>query len=55
MLLNEKDLEEVAKAGDPNSSIAPIEINSDPEITFRSPYEFIYARYDRRPELQVGR
>lgn len=54
VLLDRFQLAEAALAGDPEASIAPIKINNDPNITFRSPYEFIYARYDRRPELQVG-
>lgn len=53
MLLDQLELTEAAAAGDPEASIGPIEINSDPTISWRSPYEFIYAKYDRRPALQV--
>ena len=53
MLLDRFQLAEVAAAGDPEANIAPININNDPNITFRSPFEYIYARYDRRPDLQV--
>lgn len=53
MLLDSEKLESVAAAGDPEANIAPITINHDPEITYRKPYEFIYAKYHRRPELQV--
>ncbi|CAM9546066.1 unnamed protein product, partial [Ectocarpus sp. 8 AP-2014] len=52
MLLDRFQLSEAAAAGDPEAKIAPIKINSDPSISFRSPYEYIYARYDRRPDLQ---
>ncbi|CAM9964474.1 unnamed protein product, partial [Ectocarpus fasciculatus] len=52
MLLDRFQLSEAASAGDPEAKIAPIKINNDPDITFRSPYEYIYARYDRRPDLQ---
>lgn len=54
MLLDRVQLAEAASAGDPEANIAPIKINNDPNITYRSPYESIYARYDRRPDLQVG-
>lgn len=54
MLLDRFQLAEAASSGDPEANIAPIKINNDPEITYRSPYESIYARYDRRPDLQVG-
>lgn len=53
MLLDRFQLAEAAAEGDPEASIAPIMINSDPDISHRSPYEFIYARYDRGPRLQV--
>ncbi|CAM9173805.1 unnamed protein product, partial [Pylaiella littoralis] len=52
MLLDRFHLSEAATAGDPEANIAPIKINDDPNITYRSPYECIYARYDRRPDLQ---
>ncbi|CAM9118497.1 unnamed protein product [Ectocarpus sp. 13 AM-2016] len=52
MLLDRFQLSEAAAAGDPEAKIAPIKINNDPNISFRSPYEYIYARYDRRPDLQ---
>eukprot|EP00752_Nemacystus_decipiens_P016452 g14707.t1 len=52
MLLDRFQLSEAATAGDPEAQIAPIKINNDPDITFRSPFEYIYARYDRRPDLQ---
>eukprot|EP00904_Undaria_pinnatifida_P001459 jgi/Undpi1/11313/HiC_scaffold_30.g13611.m1 len=45
-------LEKAASAGDPEAGICPIMINDDPDITFRSPYEYIYARYDRKQSLQ---
>lgn len=54
MLLDRFQLSEAAAAGDAEASIAPIKINNDPDITFRSPFEYIYARYDRRPDLQVS-
>lgn len=54
MLLDRFQLSEAAAAGDPEAKIAPIKINNDPDITFRSPFEYIYARYDRRPDLQVN-
>lgn len=54
LLLNESELAKTAAAGDAEASIAPISINDDPDISFRSPYEFIYARYDRSRHLQVG-
>lgn len=54
MLLDRFQLAEAAAAGDPEANIAPIMINNDPDITFRSPYEFIYARYDRKQSLQVS-
>lgn len=53
MLLDRFQLSEAAAAGDPEAKIAPIKINNDPDITFRSPFEYIYARYDRRSDLQV--
>eukprot|EP00903_Cladosiphon_okamuranus_P009327 g8896.t1 len=52
MLLDRFQLSEAAAAGDAEAEIDPIKINNDPDITFRSPYEYIYARYDRRPDLQ---
>ncbi|CAM9560241.1 unnamed protein product, partial [Laminaria digitata] len=52
MLLDRFQLAEAASAGDPEAGIAPIMINNDPDITFRSPYEYIYARYDRNKNLQ---
>lgn len=54
MLLDRFQLSEAAAAGDSEAKIAPIKINNDPDITFRSPFEYIYARYDRRPDLQVS-
>ena len=54
MLLDRFQLAEAAAAGDPAANISPIKINNDPDITFRSPFEYIYARYDRRPDLQVS-
>lgn len=54
LLLNEFELAKAAVAGDPEANIAPIRINDDPNISFRSPYEFIYARYDRTQHLQVN-
>lgn len=54
MLLDRFQLAEAASAGDPEANIAPIMINNDPDITFRSPYEYIYARYDRKETLQVN-
>ena len=53
LLLDEFELAKAAAAGDPEANIAPIMINDDPDISFRSPYEFIYARYDRAQNLQV--
>lgn len=53
MLLDRFQLAEAASAGDPEANIAPIMINNDPDITFRSPFEYIYARYDRNENLQV--
>lgn len=55
MLLDRFTLAEAAAFGDPEAHIAPISINNDPGISCRSPYEYIYARYDRRPDLQVQR
>lgn len=55
MLLDRFQLSEAAAAGDAEAKIAPIKINNDPTISFRSPFEYIYARYDRRPDLQVNR
>lgn len=55
LLLDRFQLSESAAAGDAEASIAPIKINNDPNISFRSPFEYIYARYDRRPDLQVNR
>lgn len=49
MLLDEKNLEEAAKKGNPEMNIAPIDILHDPEETFLRPYEMIYAKY--RDEL----
>ena len=54
MLLDRSQLEKAASAGDPEAGICPIMINDDPDITFRSPYEYIYARYDRKQSLQVS-
>lgn len=54
MLLDKDRLSEAAAAGDPKASIAPIEVNNDPEISFRSPFEYIYTRYDQRPETQAS-
>ncbi|CAM9859262.1 unnamed protein product, partial [Laminaria digitata] len=52
LLLDEFELAKTAVAGDAEANIGPIMINDDPRITFRSPYEFIYARYDRTQHLQ---
>ncbi|CAN0077413.1 unnamed protein product [Scytosiphon promiscuus] len=52
LLLDRFQLSEAAAGGDAEASIAPIKINNDPNISFRSPFECIYARYDRRPDLQ---
>lgn len=53
MLLDRFQLAKTAAAGDPEANILPIVINTNPEISFRTPYESIYARYDRRSDLQV--
>jgi hypothetical protein len=49
MLLDEKILQETARAGNPDKSIGPIDILHDPEESFIRPYEMIYAKY--RDEL----
>jgi hypothetical protein len=49
MLLDEKKLEEIAKQGNSEMNIAPIDILHDPEESYIRPYEMIYAKY--RDEL----
>ncbi|CAM9527235.1 unnamed protein product, partial [Discosporangium mesarthrocarpum] len=49
ILLDRSEVEKAATAGNPEAGIMPIEINNDTGITSMSPYEFIYAKYDRDP------
>jgi len=44
MLLDETTLEEHAKRGDPETGIPPIEIGHQPDVTKRTPYQFIYGK-----------
>lgn len=51
MLLDEKNLEQTAKAGKPEKNIGPIDILHDENESFIRPYEMIYAKYrDELPE-----
>lgn len=53
LLLDRDQLERAAQAGDPEATIAPLRINDDSSLSLLSPYEYIYARYDKSPKLQV--
>ncbi len=51
LLLDKDRLENEAKAGNKEKNIAPIDILHDPEESFLTPYEMIYAKYrDELPE-----
>ncbi len=47
MLLDAKEVEERLRQGNPEESIAPVEISHMPEITPYRPYEKIYGKYSR--------
>lgn len=53
VLLDQDRLNASAKGGDLDALIAPVKINVDRDVSFRSPYEYIYSRYNRRECLQV--
>ena len=48
MLLDAKEIEAAAKAGDPERNIAPFEIANDETVTNVKPYEYVYSRFTRK-------
>lgn len=52
MLLDKNQVREALERGDAEKGIAPINIAHDPEVTEFLPFEYIYAKYSVKPELQ---